>query len=225
VSSLQSPTTTRRSRPSRRGRAGLATAALLVAAAPLATACGAGFNSAALEVEPNAGAGTVGSLKVGNVWVVVDPGTGNAEVIGSVANTGSGPASVTGVQVGGDSAQIRLPADPTADAGSYPIDGGARVSFGRPQQPEIALSGSTLAPGDLVKVTFSFGAAGKLDVTAQIQSDTGLWAEYDPNAANATPSPSASASASALASSSASASASSSASASASASASPSSTK
>jgi hypothetical protein len=225
VSSLHSPSTTRRSHPSRRGRAGLATAAILVAVAPLAAACGAGFNSAALEVKPNAGAGTVGALKVNNVWVIVDPSTGNAEVIGAVANTGGDSASVTGVQVGDASAQIRLAADPTAPATQADIPAGQSVSFGQPKQPEIEVPASSLTVGNLTQVTFTFGDGSTLDVTAQIQSNTGLWADYNPNAAVVTPSPSPSASVSASALASASAGAGSSASASASASASPSSTK
>jgi len=197
--------------------------------APLAAACGAGFNAAALEVKPNSGAGAVGSLKVNNVWVVVDPATGNAEVIGAVANSGSDTASLTGVQVGDALAQLRSASDVTATAASASIAAGQSVSFGQPGQPEIELTGSPLTPGNLTQVTFSFGSVGTVAVTAQIETNTGLFAEYDPNAANATPSPSASASVSASATSSASAGASSTASASssaaASASPSPSSTK
>jgi hypothetical protein len=184
VSSLHSPSTIRRSTPSRRSRAGLATAAVVAVVAPLAAACGAGFNSAALDVKPNAGAGSAGAVKVNNVWVIVDPTTGNAEVIGAVANTGTTAESVTGVQVGDTGAQIRLPSGPIVDADNYSIDAGQSVSFGEQNQPVIAVAAASLTPGKLTPVSFSFGDSGSVTVTAQIQSDAGLWAGYDPNAAN-----------------------------------------
>jgi hypothetical protein len=113
---------------------------------------------------------------------------------------------------------------PSAGAGSgsaaaQSIAAGQTAYFGQPGQPQIEFSAAGLKVGDLAKVTFSFGDAGTVTVQAQIQPNTGDFADYNPNPA--TPSPSASASASASASSSAS----SSASASASASASPTSSK
>lgn len=227
MSSLHSPSTTRRSTPSRRGRAGLATAAVLLTVAPLATACGAGFNSAATQVQPNAGSGSTGSLKINNVWVVVDPNSNNAEVIGAVSNNGSADVNWPNVQVDDASAQIVAggasgsPSTGTAagSAAAQSIAAGQTAYFGQPGQPQIEFSAAGLKVGDLAKVTFSFGDGGTVTVQAQIQSNTGQFADYNPNPAS--PSPSASASASASASSSAS----SSASASASASASPTSSK
>jgi hypothetical protein len=196
---------------------------------PLAAACGAGFNAEALNVKPDSGNGSTDSLKVNNVWVIVDPLTGNAEVIGAVANVGSSAVSLTGVQVGGASAQFRPVLDLSGGSTTVGVEAGQAVSFGLPNQPGIALPSSGLTPGNLTQVTWDFGTDGSVATTAQIEPDAGLWATYDPNAGLITPSPSASASASASAtasaSSSASARASSSASASASASASPSSTK
>jgi hypothetical protein len=186
---------------------------------PLAAACGAGFDAAAENVKPDSGSGAVGALKVNNVWVVVDPTTGNAEIIGAVANSGGdSTATLAGVQVGGNAAQLRSADDPTGTTPSVDIPAGGSVSFGEPQQPEIELPDSGLTVGNLTQVVFDFGTVGTVSITAQIQSNTGLWADYDPNSAVVTPSPSPSASASASASSSASAGASSSASASASAS-------
>ncbi len=224
MSSLHSPSTTRRSIPSRRSRAGLAVAAVLAAVTPLAAGCGAGFNTASLEVKPNAGAGTVGAVKVNNVWVIVDPATGNAEVIGGVANTGSAELGWPTVQVDGSSAQIMPTSNGGSAAAASGIGAGQAVNFGEPGAPQIELPNSKLTPGGLTHVTFGFGSVGTVKITAQIQSNTGLFADYDPDAAVASPSssPSASASAGASASASVSASASASASASESASASPS---
>ncbi|MBS2962322.1 hypothetical protein KGA66_04640 [Actinocrinis puniceicyclus] len=229
MSSLHSPSTTRRSTPSRRGRAGLATAAVLLTVAPLASACGAGFNAASTQVKPNSGNGATGALKVNNVWVVLDPNSGNAEVIGSVSNGGTTDVNWPDVQVNGASAQIVPGGAGGSAAASAPaspatgIAAGDAVNFGQPGQPQIQLPGGGLTLGDLTQVTFSFGAAGSVTVPAQIEPNSGNFAAYDPNPAS--PSASASASTSARATASATASASPGASASASASASPSATK
>jgi hypothetical protein len=198
VSSLHFPSTTRRPTRSRRVRAGLATAAVLVATVPLAAACGAGFTDAAQQVKPNSGAGSVDSLKVNNVWVVVDPTTGNGEVIGAVANSGDNAAALQSVAVDGASGQFfnAVNASPGAGTqippGGVSIAAGDSVSFGEADQPLIELPATTLTPGNLAQVTFSFGDTGTVTTTAQIQSNTGLWANYNPNAALAllTPSPS-----------------------------------
>lgn len=189
MSRLHSLSTTRRSTPSRRGRAGLAAAALVAVVAPLATACGAGFDSAALAVKPDSGAGAVGDAKINNVWVIVDPTSGNAEVIGAITNTGSSDVGFPAVQVAGSSAQI----EPAASSGSAPAAGqasvtvgtipaGQSVSFGQPGQPQIELTGSSLTAGNLTHVTFDFGSTGNVTVTAQVQSNTGLFADYNPDA-------------------------------------------
>jgi len=211
VSSQHSPSTNRRPTPSRRIRAGLATVAVLAVVGPLAAACGAGFNPESEEVKPNAGAGALGALKVNNVWVIADPATGNAEVLGAVANTGTDSASVESVDVGGTSGQIHQAADsaaPGAQAAAvttFSIDPGQSVSFGEQGEPQIELPGAALTPGTLTQVTFSFGGAGSVTVTAQVESNSGLWAGYDPNPAAASPSSGASATASPSAGSSSSA--------------------
>lgn len=231
MSSIHSPSTTRRSTPSRRSRAGLAVAAVLAAVTPLAAGCGAGFDSASVAIQPNAGHGTAGAMKVNNVWVVLDPATGNAEVIGAVSNTGDNDVDWPTVQVNGASAQIQTAASlgssasATSNVSASGIPAGQSVSFGEQGQPVLELADSGLTEGNLAQVVFSFGSAGSVTISAQIHSNTGLFADYDPNAGVAVPSASASASESAGASASASASASAGASESASASASPSPSK
>lgn len=193
MSSLHSLSTTRRSTPSRRVRAGLAVAAVLAVVTPLAAACGAGFDSASMVVKPNSGAGEVAAVRINNVWVVVDPGSGTAEVIGAVSNTGGDDLSWPSVQVAGSSARIRTPQNSTDAAGSNVatassgIPAGQAVSFGEQGQPEIQLTDSSLTPGNLTQVTFSFGSVGSVTITAQIETDTGLFAGYNPDAAAAVP--------------------------------------
>lgn len=200
MSSLHTLSTTRRSNPSRRVRAGVATAAVVLAVAPFAAACGAGFNAATDSIKPNAGAATVGPLRINNVWVVVDPSSGDAEVIGAVANTGGDQASLPQVSVDGTSATIAPPPVDDGSSTAGPLTGiaaGQSISFGEQGQPEIVLTGSSLSPGNLATVKFDFGSAGTGTITAQVESNTGLFADYNPNSNALVPGTSASPSASA----------------------------
>lgn len=228
MSSLHSPSTTRRSTPSRRGRAGLAATAVVLAVAPFAAACGAGFNSASEDVKPNAAAGQVGDIKVNNVWVIVDKNSGTAEVIGAVTNTGDAPDQLTGVTAG--DSQVTFAPAPAGSTGSdttgsgvkvaadgVTIPGSQSVTFGEQGSPGLSIVGGGLTAGRFATVKLTFAQAGTLTLTAEVEPDTGLFVGYDP-ATYQSPSPSPSPSEANSASASASASAGSSASASASAS-------
>ena len=238
MSSLHSPSTTRRSTPSRRGRAGLAATAVVLAVAPFAAACGAGFNSASEDVKPDAASGQVGDLKVNNVWVVIDASSGTAEVIGAVTNTGDAQDQLTAVTAGdSDVTFASAPAGSTGDstgssvtvaADGVTIPGGQSVSFGEQGSPGLSITGGGLTAGGFTTVKMTFAQAGTLTLTAEVEPDTGLFVGYDPTtyqSPSASPSPSEANSASASASASASGSAGASDSASASASASPSASK
>ena len=189
-----SPSLTSSSTPRRRiaaplrGRRLAATSVLLLTV-PLAAGCGAGFNAASQQVKANSGAGSAGALKVNDVWVVVDPTTGNAEVVGAVANTGSStdtlvsvsatniPATVSGTDAASSTTGISVGSD------SVSIPGGQSVSFGETGQPALGLADANFQAGLLSQVTFTFAQAGAVTVTAQIQPDSGIFAGYDPNAA------------------------------------------
>lgn len=199
MSSLPSPSPTSRPAAARRGRPswtrpGLIAAALL--ALPLAAGCGAGFNAASQNVRPNSGSGVDGKLLINNVWVVLDPATGNAEVIGAVANTGVNSDRLTSVQASGTTATVRAPSPAAVAAAPLPlrgvavvgdtvsVAGGASVSFGRLGRPELEIAGGSFVPGRVSQVTFDFATAGPVTMNALIMPNTGLFAEYDPNAGN-----------------------------------------
>jgi hypothetical protein len=197
VSSLPVPSPTGRSVPQRRGHLGWAVAALLTL--PLAAACGAGYSAASENVKPNSGAGTAGDLKVENVWVVVDPATGNAEVIGAISNSGASADQLTSVQAADSPATVRPPTSTATTTamtqgvsvadGSVSVGPGSLVSFGQPGSPELDIPDSSLTPGTNAQVTFTFAAAGPVTVTALVQSNTGQFADYDPNTPTPTPTP------------------------------------
>ena len=188
VSEFDVPHAPRRAALPRRRRATtLAAAALLLAVAPLAAACGAGFNADSLTVRPNAGAGTSDNLKINNVWVVVDPAAGQAQVIGAVSNSGSAPDSVTGASASGVPAKVTGTVASSAVAcfrttvtgGTVAIPRRRSVSFGEAGCPRLSLANATLfRPGRIAPVTLMFGQAPPLTVNAQIVAATGLFARY-----------------------------------------------
>jgi hypothetical protein len=194
VSRHLSPSLTSSSTPQRRTAAplrgrGLAAAACLLLAVPLAAGCSAGFNNASQQINPNSGAGSVGDIKINNVWVVIDPTTGNAEIVAAVANTGQStdtlervtatnvPASVSGQDASEATTGISV------SGNSVTIPAGQAVSFGQSANPELELADANFAPGLLSQITFTFEQAGSVTVTAQIQPNTtGLFKEYNPDA-------------------------------------------
>jgi len=201
VSDLHAPHATRRpARARRRSVRGLAAAAVLLAAVPMAAACGAGFTAASQNVRPNSGAGSTGALLVNNVWVVVDQRTNYAQVIGAVANTGTAADRVTGARASGVPALVTGAVTSGVDAcnrtvvaaGSVIVPPNRSVGFGRPGCPQLSLLGGIrFRPGRVASVTLMFGQAAPLTVNAQIVSDTGLFTEYKPlvRIPTATPSP------------------------------------
>lgn len=202
--------------PARPGRAPLSVrAAAALLGAVVTAGCGAGFNAASLVVRPNAGAAQDGSLRVNNVWVVLDPATGNAELIGAIANTGRTDDRLTSAKAGGFAATVR-PAVPTPAAVALPVEGvtveggsvlfagGSSASFGRPGGPQLELRDTGFSIGHFTRVELDFERAGPVAMNVLIMPNTGLFAEYDPNGISAagssptasTPSASGSASAS-----------------------------
>lgn len=190
----------------RRGRAALAGAAMLVAL-PVLAACSAGNGAEVYQIQPDSGAAKVGLLWISNVWVVLDPATGNAEVIGQVANTDPNSADstqLTGVTVAGAAATIVPPSDTSklwpgvqVAADSVSIPGLGAVQFGQAGQPELELAGADLTAGSNTQVVYTFSNGQTATVTAIVQPNSGLWAGYNPNGANATPTETATASATA----------------------------
>jgi hypothetical protein len=178
----------------RRGRAGLAGSAVLLAALPLLAACSAGNNPQAYQVVPDNGEGKSGYMYVNNVWVVYDQSTGNAEVIGAIANTDpttSDANQLTGVTLGGSSATITAPSDTSKLAPGVAIAGNTvnipalkSVQFGQPGQPEIGVQNADLTIGNNVDVTYTFSNGTPVTVAAIVQPNSGLWQHYDPNGAN-----------------------------------------
>ena len=205
------PTSTSTARTGRRVplRAGLAGVALLVAL-PVLAACSAGTDPEVYQIQPDSGQAKAGYMYISNVWVVLDQRTGNAEVIGQVANTDptqTNSAELTSVTIGGALTSILPPTDTSqlasgvqAAVSGVSIPGLKSVQFGQSGQPELQLVGADLTVGSNAQVVYTFSNGQTATVTAIVQPNSGLWANYNPNGVNATPAATASASASASAS-------------------------
>jgi hypothetical protein len=176
-----------------RGRAALAGAVILVAL-PVLAACSAGTNPEVYQIKPDNGGAQAGEMYISNVWVVLDGTSGNAEVIGQVANTDpkiTDSTSLTSVAIGGVPLTIVPPADPSqlapgvqAAADSVSIPGLGSVEFGQPGQPELQLPNADLTVGNNAQVVYTFSNGQSATVTAIVEPNSGLWASYNPNGAN-----------------------------------------
>jgi hypothetical protein len=174
----------------------LAGAAVLVAL-PLLSACANGNGAEVFQIQPDSGQAKVGTTWISNVWVVADASTGSAEVIGQVANTDPTAANsveLTSVAIAGATATIVPPTDTAqlapgvqASSGSVTIPGLRSVQFGQPGQPELELANADLTVGSNTQVVYTFSNGQTATVTAIVQPNSGLWASYNPNGANGTP--------------------------------------
>ena len=192
----------------RRNRTALAGAALLVAL-PVLAACSAGSDPEVYNIKPDNGEATTGYVWISNVWVVADANTGNAEVIGQLANTDpsqSDSAQLTGVTINGQPATVQQPSTSTlspgvtVSGGDVTIPGLRSVQFGQQGQPQLLAADAGVTIGQTTQVVYTFANGGTATVTAQVQPNSGLWAQYSPNGpatATALPSTTASTSASA----------------------------
>lgn len=174
---------------SRRNRTALG-GAVLVVALPVLAACAAGTDPQAYQVKPDAGMATTGFMWISNVWVVADSNSGNAEVIGQLANTNPDQGSslqLTSVTVNGNAMTVQ-PASASALApgvqvagGDVTIPGMRSVQFGQKGQPMLLSTSPGVTVGQNAQVVYTFSDGSKATVTAQVQPNSGLWAEYNPN--------------------------------------------
>ena len=198
----------------RRNRTALAGAALLVAL-PVLAACSAGTDPEVYNIKPDNGLATAGDMWISNVWVVSDANTGNAEVIGQVANTNpsqSETTQLTSVTVNGQPASVEetgastLSPGVTVTGSDVSIPGLRSVQFGQHGQPQLLATDPGVVIGQNTQVVYTFSDGSTATVTAQVQPNSGLWAQYNPNGpstATALPSTTASGTATSTATSSA----------------------
>jgi uncharacterized Zn-binding protein involved in type VI secretion len=164
------------SRSLRRG----AVAALIIATAPILSACAAGDTAASLKVKPDSAATSItngaSALKLNGITVITRPdGVAPASVNVNIANDGSAADTLTGVTVNG------VPAVLSGDMTIQPLDS---LRLGTPGQPSAVVQTLDASPGQNTTVAFTFATAGSVQVLALINPGVGQYAAYAP-----TPSP------------------------------------
>ena len=172
------------SRSLRRG----AVAALIIATAPILSACSAGSGAATLQVKPDAAATSIGkTLKLNGISLIAaTDGTSVANVTANIANANNLPETLQSVSVDGT---------PTALSGPAVIPAGGSLMLGGPGQVTARAASISERPGQNATVTFTFAGAGSVTVQALVNAGTGEYASYAPTAApvlSATPSATAS---------------------------------
>ena len=164
------------SRSLRRG----AVAALIIATAPILTACATGDSAASLKVKPDSAATSISNgasqLKLNGIVVITRPdGSAPASVNVNIANNGSAADTLTGVTVNGAPAVL---------SGDTTIPSLGSLRLGTPGQPQATVQTLDATPGQNTTVAFTFATAGSVQVQALITPGVGEYAAYAP-----TPSP------------------------------------
>jgi hypothetical protein len=163
---------------------------VLLVALPVLAACAAGSDPEVYNIKPDNGLATAGDMWISNVWVVSDANTGNAEVIGQVANTNpsqSETTQLTSVTVNGQPAAVQETGTSTLSPGvtvtgsDVSIPGLRSVQFGQQGQPQLLATDPGVVIGQNAQVVYTFSDGTTATVTAQVQPNSGLWAQYNPN--------------------------------------------
>jgi len=157
------------SRSLRRG----AVAALIIATAPILSACSAGSGAATLQVKPNSAATTVGStLKLNGITVVTATnGTNQANVVVNIANNSQSAETLTSVSVDGTPATL---------SGTATIPAQGSLLLSGPNQPTAQVADLAETPGQNATVNFTFANAGSASVQALVNAGAGQYAAYAP---------------------------------------------
>ncbi len=152
----------------------LALVAACAAAAALTAGCAAGQSAATLQIHPNLPAAASGDLQAQDVVVVVDPATGAAQLTGTVVNDGANDDQLVGVALGGQQVTV----NPVAVAAH------SAVNLAGPNAAKIVLTGSTAKPGEDTPVTLTFAGGASVQLPAETDANTGIYAGFQPSASS-----------------------------------------
>ncbi|SDR76787.1 hypothetical protein [Actinopolymorpha singaporensis] len=116
-----------------------------------------------------------GNLRLRNV-VAVAPREGEATLVGTIFNNGSGADALTGVRVPGGQAKVGSGTVPLPARGVAVL--GDTTSLGT--AVPTTLTGAGLKPGLAVPVTFRFQRAGTVRLDILVVPRRGIWATVPP---------------------------------------------
>lgn len=147
-----------------------------LAAIALPVLAGCGSSTSQMPYTPSDGVwNNHDNLQLRNV-VAVAPREGEATLVGTIFNNGSGADALTGVRVPGGRAKL--------GSGTVPLPAGGTAVLGvnTSQGPAVptTLSGAALRPGLVVPVTFRFQRAGTVRLDVLVVARRGIWATVPP---------------------------------------------
>jgi hypothetical protein len=143
----------------------------------LASGCAAGQNAATLQVKPDYAAGQANLMMAQDIVVVVDPTTGAAQLTGTVYNGGTDSDQLTSVTIGGHQVPLALP---------VAVDGKSSVNLAKTGGPQFVIAKqSGLTPGIDSSVDLSFASAGSIQLTAQVEANSGIYGAFQPSSSSA----------------------------------------
>ena len=143
-------------------RTAIAAAAMVVLTS--LSGCAAGFDAQTNKpyAPANGSIANLGSLRIRSV-VVLDNGSGQAEVVAVLVNNGTSPDALTGIGVSGAD-KMTVP----GSALNLPPQVG--VPLGPDTPNRVFIEKFTKKPGDLVTVQFTFREAGVVNVSALVMT-------------------------------------------------------
>ncbi len=146
--------------------ASVSVAALLVAAT--ASGCQAGFDAYTSQpyAPSNGSIANAGDLRVRNVVVVQSSDGGQSELYATFVNNGTSPDALVTASIAGFGT-IPLGSGPIAIPALGAVDLG-------PSGYRMFVDGLKARIGDVVTVTFQFGKAGDVHLSALVMTSTGL---------------------------------------------------
>jgi hypothetical protein len=108
--------------------------------------------------------------------VVVDPGTGAAQVTGTVVNNGDQSATVSAVTVNGKSVPV--------SGGGLTVPAHSTLNLAAPTGPKMVLNDSGSTPGKNSPVALTFSGGATISVAAETEPNTGIYQQFQPSSAS-----------------------------------------
>lgn len=153
-------------------------AALVLAAAPALSACGAGFSAATDKVEADNASGAAGGLLARAVVVVKDPAAIAAAFAGTFINNGEATDVLTSI----DLTENTVGARTVTVTPNIVLTPGQVVALGAGEREPVTVPNATgLRAGRFANVVLRFRDAGVISMQAPIAAPSEVYAEITPS--------------------------------------------
>jgi hypothetical protein len=156
------------------------------------SACAAGNNAETLKVRPDNPATTVGDIKIQNVNVLTQPGSGTdgpAVVAATLFNEGTEREVLEAVTLPGSDVEVKLQA--AEGTGPIVVPAGGQVTIGGKGNAAAVIenSGEAARNGDVQQVVFKLSRTGDVGLGASVFPAEGFFKDFGPSPKAEAPSP------------------------------------